>query len=290
MIGNMLNKLIGEENVDVLVMIDLYCNLLKKQNEDISFQNLFKIGEMSAVQLTQWTAEAKITNIARTTIPDQGLRTKIQGTMMKLKEQLKFLWEEDCEEKTNIVESIHQGKCLCLNIPGIEHSYLEELVGMEINELIGANIEHCLAIEDISLNETSSLYQCLNICERHYHKAVACLRLSSVFGLERQGNLNDSISRHLGNFDKIIVLRHRTTQDCMAFSEAFGTYRFVNQTVGTGVSRNPLQFFRSHHVEKTNSEEDRQRLRPEDILNLDQDCAYIYDGKSSEIVETRILD
>lgn len=279
-IGAMFKQLMKQDDNDVLLIINLYCTLIEKMNYEVSLQKLYEFNEKSVTELTRLANQYEISNLMKAKISDQVLRMKIQGTMLELRRQLNMLWTNDGSEKTNIFSMVSNGNCVCINMTGMGQEYLEEIIAFEINELINQGIHHCLASEEIAINSVA-LNACLN--NGFLFKAVSGRRLSSMFTTEKE------ISNIMSDFDRLVILKHNLTNDCDIFSKAIGTYRFIRETTGSGTNRMPLQIIRSHHVERTSTEEDRQRLLPEDIVRLDEDGAFIYYSDSSKIIEANLI-
>ena len=278
-VGSVFKKLLRQDDDEVLLIVSLYSKLLKQMNIEISFNSLYEMNEMSVSKLTALAGKYEEIGLLRAKISDQTLRMKMQGAMMELKRQCPFL-STDSKLKTNIALALSKNSCLCLNMTGMDQSSLEELIGFEINTLINNRTKFCLALDEVMIdNET--LYTCFD--HGFPLKAIAARRMSSVLKSE------EAMGKIINDFNRIIILKHNVTTDCEIFSKAIGTYQHIRESVGTGTNKTPLQIFKSHHVERTCTEEDRQRLKAEDITQLYEDGAFIYYSESSKIIETKIM-
>lgn len=285
-IGNMVIKLSKNNDPAILLIIKLYCDLILSQSKLICLEEILELSDKSVGELTKLAQQAEVSNQSMSLVANQTLRVCVHGTLLQLQQQLQHLWKSG-SEKTNIYQSITSKKSICINLANQDHRLIEEIMAAEINELMSINKKIVMTIEGISIT-SESLYQLLNSNSPNLIRAISGGRLNSMVGTEiiSQGA---GIDRLIGNFDRIIILHHSTAQDCECFCQAFGTYRFINKVTSSGVNRLPFQIFRGHHDEQTLSEEDRQRLRFEDISSLSKEGAFIYYGNTGIIEETEII-
>ena len=187
----------------------------------------------------------------------------------------------------NLSNEMKNKKIVLINVGMDSNRLLIDLLLTRIKQLNAQSIPFSCVIDELSVSGNQKLENWLK------GASDFCKRVVSAADVYAMCGANENVFNALiGNSRNNIILKHTSASSAKKWSETIGYYEKeeVSTTRSHGKDYSPYSLFPGSSTSSGSSISMKQDyiVKPEEILRMDSDEAYIYKGTTSELIHTRL--
>lgn len=188
----------------------------------------------------------------------------------------------------NLSDEMKNKKIVLINVGMDSNRLLIDLILARIKQLNRQRITLACVIDEISVSDNLKLENWLK------GASDICKRVVSATDVYAMCSADERLfNALLGNSRNNVIFKHTSVSSAKKWSEAMGYYEKeeVSTNVSHGKNYSPYSLFPGSSTSSGSSISMKQEyiVKPEEILQMDNNEVYIYKGATSELIHTRLV-
>ena len=188
----------------------------------------------------------------------------------------------------NLSDEMKNKKIVLINVGMDSNRLLIDLILARIKQLNRQRITLACVIDEISVSDNLKLENWLK------GASDICKRVVSATDVYAMCSADERLfNALLGNSRNNVIFKHTSVSSAKKWSETIGYYEKeeVSTTTSHGKNYSPYSLFPCSSTSSGSSISMKQEyiVKPEEILQMDNNEVYIYKGATSELIHTRLV-
>ena len=210
---------------------------------------------------------------------------KIDTFFSDAKSQIDYLSAPDPKAvgAVSVLSAIKNNQILCIDLKSSGNVMLMELIVNSLIIAMNRGYNFTLLIDDVAFVNNEMLKNTVSQKANH-HNIIVSKDLYSLMGAKE-----DVFATLIGKVEKTVLFAHNSNVSCEKWSKYIGEYDKIDTTWNTssGFNQSSKWGFNTNQGQ-TDSMKREAKVKPDEISNLSQNEAFVYDHTTGSLIQTVI--
>lgn len=210
---------------------------------------------------------------------------KIDTFFSDAKSQIDYLSAPDPKAvgAVSVLSAIKNNQILCIDLKSSGNVMLMELIVNSLIIAMNRGYNFTLLIDDVAFVNNEMLKNTVSQKANH-HNIIVSKDLYSLMGAKE-----DVFATLIGEVEKTVLFAHNSNVSCEKWSKYIGEYDKIDTTWNTssGFNQSSKWGFNTNQGQ-TDSMKREAKVKPDEISNLSQNEAFVYDHTTGSLIQTVI--